>query len=343
MKRCHRMIFQYHSRFGQWHVPNLRAYVPHERGYYVVRTNRDGLRSSRDYAPAGSGAALRVLLFGDSFTAGEGVHNEERFSDRLERQWDGVEVINFGLDGSGIDQHWLIFEEMGDRFGGDLILLCPLVENIRRTTVSYWPVIDRMTGKTILVPKPYFTLEAGRLRLHHVPVPRARRSPDQAPPELQSMVASSRNASSWGRRLSRVLTPLKPFLARAGRYQPFPQYDSSDTPAWHLTRALLARVIEKAGTRPVVLAPLPLFYYIEEWSPPTYLARYREVAEAHPQVHLIDLLPYFHALPQDQRRACRFRDDIHYTPLGHSVVARGLATEFARLGLMQPRVAELVS
>jgi lysophospholipase L1-like esterase len=337
------MIFRHHPIFGLWHVPNLRAYVPHERGYYVVRTNRDGMRSSRDYAYGDWGGACRILLFGDSFTDGEGVSNDERFSDLLERELPGVEVLNFGLDGSGLDQQVLIYEEMLDRFGGDLVLFCPLVENIRRLTLKFWPVLDRTSGERILVPKPYFTLEGGALTLHQVPVPRTRLELSEVPDDMRHVVDADGQGRPWRALVSRLLAPVKPALARVIGYQPFPQYESPHHPEWRLTAALLARVLEKAGERPVVIAPLPLFYHIEAWSRPTYLERYREFARAHPHVHVLDLLPDFHALSPAQRRRCRYSGDVHYTALGHAVVARGLQAQLCRLGLIQRHPVEEVA
>lgn len=338
----HRMMLQHHERFGQWHVPNLRAYVPHERGYYVVRTNSVGMRASRNYAAAPPAGVSRLLLFGDSFTAGEGVDNEERFSDLLERLLEGVEVLNFGLDGSGTDQHLLIFETLGSQCGGDLVLYCPLVENIRRVTVPCWPVLDRTTGATVCVPKPYFSLEGGRLELHNVPVPRQRLALDEAPPEVRKLLGTNGHTHHLARLIRQAVAPLKPAMMRVRQYQPFPQYASPDHPAWRLTWALLERLITAAGDRAVVIAPLPLYYYIERLSPPVYLERYREFAEAHPAVHVLNLLPYFHALSPEDRRRCRYPRDEHYTPFGHQVVASALRIELARRGLPLHREVEAV-
>lgn len=322
--RSHRMIFRHDERFGQWHVPRLRAYVPHESGYFIVRTNGEGMRDSRDHPARPAAGRTRILLFGDSFTAGEGVHNEERFSDLLERMLPGTEVLNFGLDGTGPDQQLLIFEEFSPRFGGDLILFCPGVENIRRAPLSHWPVMDRTTGQMLLIPKPYFTLENGLLCPHQLPVPRARLSLSDAPPALRQQLGLDRDRSGLARRLAgRVL--------RWSGHQPFPQYDSPESPAWLLVRALLRRLTEQAGSRKVVLAPLPIYHYVEGLTRPTYRERFKEFVRDHPQVAWVDLLPAFQALTPTQRRRCRFPKDVHYTPFAHSLVARALAQALAPL------------
>ena len=104
-------------------------------------------------------------------------------------------------------------------------------------------------------------------------------------------------------------------------------------PAWRLMRAILARMIEVAGPRRVVVAPLPLYHHIEGMATPVYLQRFRELAREHPGIELIDLLPYFQALPYRERRRCRYRHDPHYTPLAHRVVASALTAELSRRGI----------
>lgn len=321
-----RMILQYHEVFGQWYVPNLRAYVPHERGFFVVRTNARGMRSSRDHPLSAPPGRRRLLLFGDSFTAGEGVSNDERFSDLLEGMGDAPEVLNFGLSGSGPDQQLLILEEAGERFDADAVLFCPSVENIRRVLMRSWPELDGPTGHLILVPKPYFSLaDGGKLERQNVPVPRERPAVEAIPDRR------------LGLRLRRLLRPmLGPWATaavRASGYQPYPQYRSASDPAWLLMRAILARMIEVAGPRRVVVAPLPLYHHIEGMATPVYLQRFRELAREHPGIELIDLLPYFQALPYRERRRCRYRHDPHYTPLAHRVVASALTAELSRRGI----------
>src|SRR5215471_19528710 len=102
-----RQIYEYHPTIGLRFVPQLKARVPHEGGGYLVRTNGTGFRSDTEFKKPRSGDTRRILLFGDSFTAGEGVSNGQRYSDFLERLEPGLEVYNFGLPATGLDQHHL--------------------------------------------------------------------------------------------------------------------------------------------------------------------------------------------------------------------------------------------
>ena len=54
---------------------------------------------------------FRVLLFGDSQSAGEGMVNAHRYSDLLERAVPGLEVHNYAVSGTGTDQQYLTYLE----------------------------------------------------------------------------------------------------------------------------------------------------------------------------------------------------------------------------------------
>ena len=91
---------EYHPVVGLRFIPGLRIRVDHEGGGYLVRTNAAGFRSEREFEPARTDGRTRILLFGDSFTAGDGVSNVHRFGDVLETLVPDVEVYNFGLPGT---------------------------------------------------------------------------------------------------------------------------------------------------------------------------------------------------------------------------------------------------
>ena len=163
------MVICYDELVGHRFVANQTARVPHERGAYLVRTNAQGFRSDTDFQ-AKKGERPRILLFGDSFTAGDGCNNHERYSSVLEREL-GAEVYNFGVSGTGTDQQLLIYEHYARHMEADLIILAVQIENIARIQRSHRSSRDRTTGNILLVPKPYFTLDGDRLVRHHDPVP----------------------------------------------------------------------------------------------------------------------------------------------------------------------------
>jgi len=168
----HRMLLRHHPTIGHLFVPNQRARFANETGGYRVVTNASGFRSDVEFA-ATRGDRPRILLFGDSTLAGDNGSNADRYSERLGERL-GAEVYNFGVSGTGTDQHLLIFRECARRVEADLIVLTVQVDAIRRVQASDRESIDRQTRQRVMVPKPYFTLESTGLRLHNVPVSKTR-------------------------------------------------------------------------------------------------------------------------------------------------------------------------
>ena len=105
-----RQLFEYHPIIGYRFIPGLKVRIPHESGGYLVRVNETGFRSNHEFTKEKQKNISRVILFGDSYTAGEGVSNEFRYSDVLEKNLANTEVYNFGLPGSGTDQQYLIYQ-----------------------------------------------------------------------------------------------------------------------------------------------------------------------------------------------------------------------------------------
>src|SRR5262249_1100942 len=138
----HRMVIQHHSQIGHLYVPSLRARIPNENGGYYVVTNSEGFRSDIEFHKERNDRPP-ILFFGDSYTAGDGCSNNERFSELVGEALD-AEVYNYGLSGSGTDQHLLIFEHFARDVKADLIILCVSVENIERIKVGYREAIDRI-------------------------------------------------------------------------------------------------------------------------------------------------------------------------------------------------------
>src|SRR5579864_4794286 len=100
--------FEYDPDIGYRFVPQLKTRVMSGDGGYLVRTNSVGFRSEREFE-RGDSNGHRLLVFGDSFTAGDGVSNANRYTDILETLLPPLEVHNFGLPGSGTDQQFIVY------------------------------------------------------------------------------------------------------------------------------------------------------------------------------------------------------------------------------------------
>lgn len=156
------------------HRAPARSAVVHSPTYgWELRPNwtqRDGARFTTDAArcrrqPAAPAGARRVVVLGDSIAFGTGVTDHETFAYQLGRR--GLAVSNLAVPGWGIDQSLLRFEREG-------VLLRPAVVALNVCLAN--DLADNMLASYLYDggwPKPYFTVEEGRLRLHDAHVHRS--------------------------------------------------------------------------------------------------------------------------------------------------------------------------
>jgi lysophospholipase L1-like esterase len=310
-------LFEYDPDIGYRFVPHLRTRVMSTEGGYLLRTNALGFRSEREFER--DDRSHRVLVFGDSFTAGDGVSNASRYTDILETLLPSLEVHNFGLPGSGTDQQLIAYGKLAQAAPCDAVVIAVLVENIRRIVRSWRPSQDS-EGAVEFLAKPYFELAGGALVRRNDPVPRERVSGR----DLEGESAVDRGGRFPGlRKLVRTIG-LQEVVQQLTRYQPTPEYDSPDNPAWRLMRAILL-AWRKMVPQPVVLMPLPLYQHVEGTADPSsYRGRFRELAQEGSFV-LHDPLDDLLAHDAATRRGFRFKSDVHLTPAGHRAIAQSLA------------------
>ena len=301
----------------------------HEGGGYLVRCNRSGFRCDHEFIREKPNGCYRVLLFGDSYAAGDGVSNGRRFGDVLERLLPRLQVLNFALPGTGTDQQHLSFREFARGLDYDLLLLCPMVENIQRNVQKHRATHSVFDGRLVWQAKPYFELrDDGELVLHHSPVPK---EPDAVGPD------DPPNGTGEGdgglvrrvlrgvmRRLDDRIPGLRSCSQRLRRLALPCEYNDASDPAWALMKAILKRWVAE-NDEDLLLCPLPTFAHIEGGirSDP-YLARFRELCDE-TGTELVDLLPSFLALPRYKRLELRFPRDEHPTPECHGLIAEALA------------------
>ena len=318
-----RSVTQYHSYIGYTFIPGIKARVilPNENAGYLIQANDHGFRCKHEFVSQKRKGTARALLFGDSFTAGDGVANNQRYGDRLEDRIPHLEVYNFGLPGTGTDQHYVAYREYAEEIEHDVLILGVTVENIGRVAARFRPYINEQ-GETLIYAKPYYVLENGGLVLRNVPVAKE--------PISKSEISDEQSAHvDWGlpfaviRRLAGRLG-IRDLAQKVTHFQPVPDYRTPDNPKWQLMRAILEEWICRSPV-PVILMPIPLFPFIEGSSDPTeYQARFREVA-SETGCTLHDPLPDLQMYSPAERRRFRFERDVHLTPSGHAALADSLA------------------
>ena len=98
--------------------------------------NGGGIRARRDYAQQPPADSLRIALFGDSFTAGDDVGDEEVWGRQLEILLGAAglraEVLNFGVGAYGMDQAFLRWKNEGKRYAPDIVIFGLQPENMAR-------------------------------------------------------------------------------------------------------------------------------------------------------------------------------------------------------------------
>jgi hypothetical protein len=188
LHRLHRVLAQYHGSHATavvydsllgWDARPLAATVAGRPALVP------GFRASRDpatYTSRAGGDTIRILLFGDSFTACA-TPESTSWGHALEADLRGrgipVEVLNFGLGGYGIDQAYLRWRRYGPRYSPDLVIFGFQPENVRRDINVVRMIYDPYSG--LPFSKPRFEHVAGRLELRNVPA---------APPDSLSSILS---------------------------------------------------------------------------------------------------------------------------------------------------------
>jgi hypothetical protein len=290
-----RRVRTYDPVLGHRYIPGLRARIEHEGGGYLLQTNSEGFRCQHEFVPRRPPGTRRILLFGDSFTAGTGVSDHQRYGNLLERRLPGVAVYNFAIAAAGIDQQLLAFREAGAGLERDLAVIGVWTDTIRRVAARWAPVRDD-DGRVWLRPKPYFELVGQALLRRNVPVPRTLVAPDGLPPS------------------DRDHAPL------LDTHQQVREYENCDHPKWRLLRAVLEKLCAELQC-PVVMLLLPPYRHVEGLADPAPAhTRLRELHQP-PGVIVHDALPRLAAGSFADRRALRFASDYHPTPAYHRIIA----------------------
>jgi carbamoyltransferase len=327
-----RQLYEYHPIVGYRYIPDLRVRIPHEGGGYLMQVNGQGFRSDRQFVQARTPGHRRVLVFGDSFTAGDAVSNRQRYTELLEARLAAagaapVEFYNFGLSSTGTDQQYLIWREFAQGIEHDLVVIAVFVENIRRVNAQFRPHHDEH-GRERIYAKPFYRLDNGELRLCQVPPRREPYEESELSPEQGAAVDQGGRFVAL-RKMANVLG-VREVVQKLTQYQPLPHYDSPSSPAWLLMRAILAQWIG-ALDKPVLLVPLPLPQHLDQTcSAAAYQARFAELAEDL-ACTLHDPLPDLLRIVPAERRRLRWEADIHFTPAGHEALACSLAPVMARM------------
>lgn len=149
-----------HTRFdpllGWINLPDIRIENMYGTGAYLA-TNTQGFRNEVDIPAETTLGTRRVLCLGDSFTMGYGVSNIETWCHLLSEFLPGVETVNMGQGGYGVDQAYLRYRRDGTPLQHDLVLFAFITGDFYRMQVDYFigyfkPVLRLTEGRLEVIP-----------------------------------------------------------------------------------------------------------------------------------------------------------------------------------------------
>ena len=154
---CH----QYSPTRGWVVAPELRdVHCMPTQPEKFLNTNAHGLRGKQEFDYARKPGVQRVAVFGDSFTFGEEVSDNETYLAYLAQDFPKSEVMNFGVRGYGYGQMLQYLKEEGVKYHPDTVVLAFNKLDLSRDALSFRDA-----------PKPRFSLQDGQMVSDNMPVP----------------------------------------------------------------------------------------------------------------------------------------------------------------------------
>jgi hypothetical protein len=333
-----------------------KAHVIHWRGCFQgeVSVNQWGMRD-RDRSLEKSPGEFRIALLGDSVVEGVQVRPDEVVNIRMEKLlqdkgYKNVEVLNFGVEGIGTTQEFVMYKQRVRRFRPDLVVLT-FVGN------------DIMNNSSTLQPKaygihtwycPYFDLGRDGNLIFRPVEPRPFN-------KVRSFLEAHSVALYYFERMwSRVKLPLFNYSWQGipiewGVYGDLP--DAEWGRAWLVTEkvmALLHETVSGDGAKFIVLLWPELHRIDPDWQrrfmkqvgrvpldfkPTTVEDRLTEIADRN-RITLDFVYPYMQAYRDAhhlQWPYFSFTCDPHYSALGHQVLAEAVVQRLQEHHLLPER------
>jgi len=281
------------AQLGWRMLPGITRSGPLWGGELPSTLNSDGWRDA-EFGPRVAGVR-RLVVVGDSFTFGVGVDLGARYTELLERDVAGLEVLNLGMNAVGPDQELLVLEHHGLALAPDLVLCQVLEDNdftdVACTVNGYWP-------------KPWFRLEGEELVLV---------------PPTRPWDVRLRESSYLGEALWRLLQPTRTYKALA------PEWEGADTS--RLIARLLARMQARSAAAGARFGALLVGTGKRAREMGALRAELDRLG-----IPRLELRAGFEA---PEERARYLLSDGHWSAAGHQLAAETLRAELERLGWLR--------
>lgn len=300
---------EYDPELGWRHANNKR--VPDLYGAGLgLTTNGQHMRGPRDHAPQKPADAYRILCLGDSFTMGYGVADDETYPALLAGQQPGLDTINMGLGGYGLDQCYLWYRRDGVQFQVDALLFAFIVGDFYRMNPE---------GNVADIPKPVLDLVDNEPVALNVPVVNA----------LQPTFGK-RVQQVWHTSSLYALLP-KTFAAPTQTSTPTNQQRFAPI-ALRMFEILRDQSKQRGQLFTLALLPvleevhMPRLDLVDGWLLPALAER---------GIPLIDVRPAFRAVPKSELVECFTQG--HYSKRGNLIAAKALLDGLRALDPKCPR------
>lgn len=152
---------RYDEELGWVSIPNVSIPDMYGPGKSLT-TNERGFRGAEPVAVQAPPGRDRVICSGDSFTLGHGVDDADTWCARLQDLDSGLQTVNVGQGGYGIDQAYLWYRRDAADLERSAHVLAFIGDDFLRMQR------DHFLG----YPKPVLEVVDGRLAVRNVPVPR---------------------------------------------------------------------------------------------------------------------------------------------------------------------------
>jgi acetyltransferase AlgX (SGNH hydrolase-like protein) len=316
-------VSQWDPYVGFTNIPGLRGSSATSDFVMHVTINSHGLRD-REFAYAKPRHVFRVGLFGDSFTFGEGVQNDEAYPKVLEGLLNGasrpagttIEVLNFGVGKSGTSHQLALFRKEGTKYDLDLVILGFLARN--DFTDNWGGVFYLKDDSLVHNPGAYSTVRRIQRVLYAIPG--------------YKWAATRSHLVNLFRKTATIIDD-RARTKRAARFNDMGTRSGADTNLQHvrLTEKLIEafnREAHEQGADFLLInlpdrGQRPALSYDAREPAPAYVSDCEELLSAIRQqnIPVLDLVPDFSTLPVATHF---FANDAHMTPLGHQAIAHRL-------------------
>jgi hypothetical protein len=289
----------------------------------IYQSSAEGLRSARaGEMLASESARRRIALVGDSFTFGLEVPFEATWGEELARiLGDGTQVLNFGVDGYGLDQAVLRYRRDVVAWHPDLVILGMIHDDFRRAQCVYGFLC--FPGSEIPFAKPRFVSDVRTPVNTPLPTPDAifaHREIAELP--FVELDPAFGQRSDWEERFYHHSYAIRFGLSRFPRYPELPSALSDDAMkslAAGLVRSFLDDAHANGSRALVVFFPSHVPICGPESSFTSHIAR---DAFAPAEIPFVDLTPCVDRVPPAERFAA-----LHYSAATNAAIARCLADE----------------